>query len=142
MEEIKTKQTNANVEQFINSFVSSEHKRKDALELIKIIQEHTGYEAKMWGASIIGFGKYHYKSEKSSQEGDWPLVGFSPRKTAISLYIYVDTANQNELLQQLGTFKKSVSCIYIKKLSDINLEILKKMIDGTINFLNDKYEKQ
>jgi hypothetical protein len=141
MGEIKTKRTDVNVNEFIHSFTDSEQKRKDALELTKTIQDHTGLEPKMWGETIIGFGQYHYKSDRSSQEGDWPLVGFSPRKAALSLYVYMDTADQKELLKQLGTFKKGVSCIYVKKLSDINLEILKEMIDSTIKFLKNKYEK-
>ena len=139
MGEIKTKRTSANVDEFIRSFTDSDHKRQDAFELIKIIQNHTGFEPQMWGASIIGFGHYHYKSEKSSQEGDWPLVGFSPRKGAISLYIYVDTEEQKKLLPHLGHFKKGVSCIYIKKLSDIDLNTLRKMITCTVNFLKNKY---
>ena len=88
MSTVKTHQTNQNVFEFIETFANSEQKKKDSLELIKIMQEFTGFEPKMWGPSIIGFGVYHYKSEKSRQEGDWPLIGFSPRKAAISLYIY------------------------------------------------------
>ena len=85
MPEIKTKKTDANVFEFINNFANTEQKKKDSLELVKIMQDFTGHEPKMWGPSIIGFGMYHYKSERSSQQGDWPLVGFSPRKAAISL---------------------------------------------------------
>ena len=88
MAELKTKQTDADVTDFINTFADTEQKRKDSFELLKIMQDFTGFEPKMWGASIIGFGRYHYKSTRSTQEGDWPLVGFSPRKAAISLYVY------------------------------------------------------
>jgi hypothetical protein len=96
----------------------------------------------MWGLSIIGFGKYHYKSERSKQEGDWPLVGFSPRKAAISLYVYQGyqgSINQDELLQQLGKFKMGKGCIYVKKVSDINLETLEALILSSISFLQEKY---
>ena len=139
MAEIKTKQTNANVEDFINTFANTEQKRKEGFELLKIMQDFTGYEPKMWGPSIIGFGQYHYKSEKSRQEGDWPLVGFSPRKAAISLYVYSGCSGQDELLKELGKFKMGKACIYIKKLSDINQDVLKTLIKETINFLKTKY---
>jgi len=97
MAEIKTKQTEADVHEFINSFANTEQKKKDSFELLKLMQDFTGYEPKMWGASIIGFGQYHYKSEKSRQEGDWPLVGFSPRKAAIFLHVHCVCRGQENL---------------------------------------------
>lgn len=136
---VKTKQTEANVADFINTFADTEQKRKDGFELLKILTDYTGYEAKMWGPSIIGFGVYHYKSERSRQEGDWPMVGFSPRKAAISLYIYTGTPKNDELLPQLGKFKMGKGCIYVKKLSDINIDVLKEMSGETIRFLQSKY---
>jgi hypothetical protein len=141
MAELKTKQTNANVIEFIKSFADSDQKRKDSLELVKLMQEFTGYEPKMWGPSIIGYGSYHYKSERSRQEGDWPLVGFSPRKAAISLYVYTGAKEHEYLLKDLGRFKMGKACIYIKKLSDINQEVLKKLMKGTIDYLQSKYGK-
>jgi hypothetical protein len=140
MAEIKTKQTDLNVEAFINSFAATEQKRLDGLELLKIMSDFTGFEPKMWGSTMIGFGQYHYKSEKSRQEGDWPLVGFSPRKAAISLYVYSGEEAQDELLTKLGKFKMGKGCIYVNKLSDINVEILKDLMRSTINFLKAKYE--
>ncbi|MEZ4904372.1 MAG: DUF1801 domain-containing protein [Spirosomataceae bacterium] len=139
MAELKTKQTNASVEEFINTFADTEQKRKDGFELLQLMQDFTGYAPKMWGPSIIGFGQYHYKSERSRQEGDWPLVGFSPRKAAISLYVYSGCAGQEELLKELGKFKMGKGCIYVKKLADINQETLKKLIKSTISFLESKY---
>lgn len=139
MAEIKTKQTEANVLEFINSFANTEQKKEDSFELVKLMQDFTGYEPKMWGPSIIGFGKYHYKSEKSQQEGDWPLIGFSPRKSAISLYVYSGCSGQEDLLKELGKFKMGKACIYIKRLSDINQETLKKLMKSTIEFLQSKY---
>lgn len=139
MAEIKTKKTGADVDEFINSFADTEQKKKDSFELLKLMQDFTGYEPKMWGPSIIGFGQYHYKSERSSQEGDWPLVGFSPRKSAISLYVYSGCSGQDDLLKELGKFKMGKSCIYVKKLSDINQEPLKKLIRTTMDFLRSKY---
>src|SRR5690606_4880794 len=139
MAEIKTKQTDADVREFIESFANTEQKKQDSFELVKLMQDFTGFEPKMWGPSIIGFGQYHYKSEKSRQEGDWPLVGFSPRKTAISLYVYTGGSAQDEWLKDLGKFNKGKSCIYVKKLSDINQEILKRLIKSTKDFLQNKY---
>lgn len=104
------------------------------------MQEVTGFAPKMWGSSIIGFGQYHYKSERSTQEGDWPLVGFSPRKAAISLYVYSGSAGQDELLKNLGKFKMGKSCIYVRKLTDINQEVLKEMIRSTVKFMQEKYK--
>jgi hypothetical protein len=140
MAELKTKKNDASVSDFINAFADSEQKRKDSFELLKLMQDFTGFEPKMWGTSIIGFGYYHYKSERSSQEGDWPLVGFSPRKAAISLYVYIGTPEHEHLLEDLGKFKMGKACIYIKKLSDINQDALKKLMGATIDYLQAKYK--
>ena len=140
MAELKTKQNNANVNEFINSFADSEQKRMDSFELLKLFQDFTGFEPKMWGPSIIGFGSYHYKSERSSQEGDWPLIGFSPRKAAISLYVFTGAEEHEYLLKDLGKFKMGKACIYVKKLSDINQEVLKKLIKATIDYLQTMYK--
>jgi hypothetical protein len=141
MAEIKTKQTDADVAEFINTFADTEQKRKDSFELLKLMQDFTGFEPKMWGPSIIGFGSYHYKSERSSQEGDWPLIGFSPRKAAISLYVYTGSPEHEYLLKDLGKFKMGKACIYIKKLSDIDQNALKNLIKETIHFMQSKYGK-
>ena len=141
MAELKTKQTNTDVTAFINSFVDTEQKRMDSFELLKLMQDLTGFEPKMWGESMIGFGTYHYKSERSRQEGDWFMVGFSPRKAAISLYVYTGAKEHEYLLEGLGKFKMGKACIYVKKLSDINIDVLKKIIIETINFLQTKYGK-
>jgi hypothetical protein len=142
MAELKTKQNDADVIDFINSFADTEQKKNDSLEILRLMQAVSGFEPKMWGASIIGFGSYHYKSERSRQEGDWPLIGFSPRKAAISLYIYSGCSGQDDLLKGLGKFKMGKGCIYIKKLSDIDQDTLKKLIKTTIAFLETKYGKQ
>lgn len=141
MAEIKTKQTSADVHKFINAFADTEQKKKDSFELLKLMKDFTGFEPKMWGPSIIGFGSFHYKSERSRQEGDWPLVGFSPRKAAISLYVYSGNKEHEYLLKDLGKFKIGKACIYIKKLSDIDQEVLKKLMKETIEFLKSKYGK-
>jgi len=132
----KTIATSQSVEQFISK-VEDETKRDDSYELIKIFKSATGEEAKMWGPSIIGFGSYHYKYE-SGHEGDACLTGFSPRKSAIVLYI-MNFEGKDELLTKLGKLKPSKGCIYIKKLEDINVTVLKNMIDGSVKYLKKKY---
>lgn len=135
----KTQETIVNVNDFIGSFVNTEQKKQNSFELIKIMKAATGCEAKMWGPSIIGFGSYHYKY-KSGHEGDAPLVGFSPRKAEISLYVFSGAEEHEYLLENLGKFRKGKACIYIKKLTDINTEELKKVMGETIKFLDSKYE--
>ncbi len=139
MAEIKTKQTDADVVDFINTYADSEQKKKDSFEILAFMQDVTKQEPKMWGGSIIGFGSYHYKSQRSRQEGDWPLVGFSPRKAAISLYVYSGCAGQDDLVKKLGKFQMGKACIYIKKFSDIDKEILRKLIATTIDHLKSQY---
>ena len=139
MAELKTKQNDADITEFVNSFADTEEKRKDSFELIKLMRDFTGQEPKMWGSSIIGFGSYHYKSERSRQEGDWPLIGFSPRKAAISLYVYTGAKEHEHLLEGLGKFKMGKACIYIRKLSDIHQDVLRQVMKATIDFLQSKY---
>lgn len=139
MAELKTKCTDASVSDFIHNSVENEAKKADAFMLLDLMQAWTGYEPKMWGTSIIGFGQYHYKSERSRQEGDWPLIGFSPRKAAFSLYVYSGTELQEQLIEKLGKFSMGKGCIYVKKLSDIDTEILKKIALETVRFLQEKY---
>jgi len=138
MAELKTKQNDADVIEFINTFAESEQRKTDSFELLKIMQEFTGFEPKMWGATMIGFGSYHYKSERSTQEGYWLLVGFSPRKAAISLYVYTGSPKHEHLLKDLGKFKMGKACIYINKLSDINIDALKRLMQATIEMLEKK----
>lgn len=134
----KTKETEKSVLDFINEFADQEQKRKDSYELIRIMQDVSGFPPKMWGPSIIGFGHYHYKYE-SGHEGDAPLVGFSPRKAAISLYVFTGNKEHEHLLTDFGKFKIGKACIYVKKLSDINEGRLKAIIKETINYLHLKY---
>lgn len=141
MAELKTKRNDADVDVFIHSFANTEEKRRDSFELIKLMKNVTGCEPKMWGDSIIGFGSYHYKSERSRQEGDWFLVGFSPRKAAISLYVYTGIPEHEYILKDLGKFKMGKACIYIKKLSDINQDVLEDLMKATIEFLESKHGK-
>ena len=128
MAELKTQKNKASVKDFINT-IESEEKRKDSKELVKIFKAITKKNPVMWGTSIIGFDQYHYKPQRSKQEGDWPMTGFSPRKQNLSIYIMPGFKNKIALLKKLGKHKTSVSCLYIKRLSDINIDILKKVIE-------------
>lgn len=139
MAQNKTNPTNQDVSAFIDHFADTEQKRSDSFDLIALMQEVSGFEAQMWGPSIIGFGIYHYKYE-SGHEGNAPLVGFSPRKAAISLYAFTGLPEHEHLLNNLGKYKMGKACIYIKKLSDINSEVLKTLIKTTINYLQNKYK--
>lgn len=130
--------TDSNVLEFINTFATTEQKRQDSFQLLELMENVTGFEPKMWGPSIIGFGSYHYKYD-SGHEGDAPLIGFSPRKTAISLYVFTGLQEHQYLLENLGKFKIGKSCIYANKLSDINQQELMKLMLETITFLKSKY---
>ena len=125
MAEIKTKVTNANPEDFINS-VTNETRRKDGLVLLDMFKKITGEPAKMWGPSMIG--QYHYKSERSSQEGNWLLTGFSPRKSSLTLYVLSGFDGEADLLKKLGKHKTGVGCLYINKLTDVDINVLEELI--------------
>lgn len=139
MAKTKTNYTEVDVKDFLDSYVDNEHKRTDSLQLIELMKEWSDSEPKMWGPSIIGFGNYHYKYA-SGHEGDAPVIGFSPRKAAFSLYVYSDTEKSKLLLPDLGKFKMSKACIYIKKLSDINIPILKELCMESIQYISEHYE--
>lgn len=136
MAEIKTKVTNIVAEDFITD-VENKKRREDALVLLDMFKRVTKLEPRMWGPSMIGFGKYHYKTDRSNQEGDWPLVAFSPRKQNLTLY--VDPNRFPELLQNLGKYKTSVACLYINKLEDINLVTLENLITASYTWSKQKY---
>ncbi len=138
MAELKTKVTTASVTDFIGE-ISGTEKRRDSLTLLKIFKSVTGEKPKMWGSSIIGFGKYHYSSERSAQKGDWPLTGFSPRKQNLTLYIMPGFKNYGTLLKDLGKHKTSVGCLYVKRLSDVNEKVLIKLIEKSFVDTKKKY---
>ncbi len=140
MAELKTKEHDADVVAFIKAFSNNEQKVKDSLQLIQLMQDVTGCKPKMWGPSIVGFGKYHYKSERSAQQGDMPLIGFSPRKAALSLYVYSGGKVQDDLLKKLGKFKMGKACMYVKRLSDIDTHVLTQLMIDSVNFLKTKHD--
>lgn len=133
----KTVPTQASVTDFINA-VDNDQKRKDSFRLIELMKEISDQEPYMWGPSIIGFGNYHYVYD-SGHEGDAPLLGFSPRKAAISLYIFTGLDQHKHLLDNLGKFTMGKACIYVKKLEDINEEVLVKVMKQTLAYLQEKY---
>lgn len=139
MAEVKTKVSNKSVLAFIKA-IEDKEKMKDAKALLSIFKEVTGEKPKLWGESIIGFGMYHYESEKSSQKGDWPLTGFSPRKQNLTVYIMPGFTEYQALMKEIGKHKTSRSCLYFKKLSDINIEVLKKLIAYSIRDMKKKYK--
>lgn len=139
MSKNKTAETEVSVATFLDSFVESEQKKEDSLRLIALMRDWSGFEPKMWGASIIGFGSYHYKYA-SGHEGDMPLIAFSPRKAAFSLYVYSPTEENKHLLDGLGKYKMAKACIYVNKLADISIPVLEKICRDSIAYLNEHHE--
>jgi len=137
----KTTYTDINVTDFINNFVDKEEKKQDSLRLVELMQKWSGCAPKMWGPTIIGFGNYHYKYA-SGHEGDAPLIGFSPRKAEFSLYVTVPDQEHTDLLKDLGKFKMGKSCIYFKKLADLNLDVLEQLSKSTIQYLQTHHDSR
>jgi hypothetical protein len=135
---VKTTENKNSVKDFIKS-VPDQQRQKDALAIIELMKKESGFEPKMWGPAIIGFGSYHYKYE-SGREGDAPLVGFSPRKTEFAFYLTSQFDQREELLKQLGKHKSAKGCVYIKKLEDVKVDVLKKMIANSIKYYKAKYK--
>lgn len=127
MAEIKTKPTDQNPEDFLHT-IEPEWKREDSFVLLRLYEKVTGEKAVMWGPSIVGFGKYHVKSKKSTQGADWPRAGFSPRKQSLTLYVMDGNSDSEELFKKLGRHTTSKACLYLKRLSDVDLNILEKLI--------------
>ncbi|WP_028539369.1 DUF1801 domain-containing protein [Paenibacillus sp. J14] len=137
MYELKTKENDNSVIEFIEG-VADAKKREDAYRLLDVFTETTGYPAKMWGSSIIGFGSYHYKYA-SGHEGDAPLVGFSPRKAKISLYLASNDPERDALLESLGKHTQGKGCVYINKVADIDVDVLRKLIRQSVEHLRKLY---
>ncbi|WP_436517441.1 DUF1801 domain-containing protein [Ekhidna sp. To15] len=137
MAELKTQPGDQSVKDFIDS-IEPEWKRDDARQLQELFEKVTGEKPVMWGDSIVGYGNYHYKY-KSGREGDWFLAGFSPRKTSMTIYIVGGFDGQEEHLEKLGKHKKSVGCLYVKKLADINMKAVEQMTKKSIETLKKRY---
>ena len=136
MKKNKTTETQNSVEDFIDA-IANETKRDDSRAIIELYKKQTGFEPKLWGPSIIGFGQYHYVYE-SGHEGDAPLAAFSPRKEAIVFYL-CDYEGRDQMLAQLGKHKLTKGCVYVKKLEDIDVNVLKKLITGSMKSTKAKY---
>ncbi|NOT38377.1 MAG: DUF1801 domain-containing protein [Saprospiraceae bacterium] len=129
--EIKTKQTDASVESFLNK-VADETKRKDSFVILEFMKKHTKEIPKLWGSSMIGFGNMRYKSPATGREVDWFKIGFSPRKANISFHLGMHMSNATSLFPKLGKHKTSVGCLYINKLEDVNIKVLEEIIKASI----------
>jgi hypothetical protein len=128
--EIKTKETDSSVEDFINK-VADEQKRKDSFTLVKLMEKATKEKPKMWGSSMIGFGNKRYKSEATGREVDWFKIGFAPRKANLSIYLATDITVYAKSLKKLGKHKTGVGCLYVNKLDGIDMKVLEEMINTT-----------
>lgn len=137
MAELKTKVTELDPREFLDALEPDE-KRQDCFWLLEQMEELSGSPAKMWGESMIGFGSYHYVYD-SGREGDWFEVGFAPRKQSLVVYIMPGFSTYDDLLSQLGKYKTGKSCLYIKKLSGVNREVLRDLIDQSLKAMREKY---
>lgn len=134
----KTVETDASVEEFING-VDNEQKRKDSWDLLALMENITGSKAKMWGSSLIGFGQYHYKYE-SGREGDFFITGFSPRKTALTVYVMPGFDGYKKQLEKLGPYKTGKSCLYLKNLEVVDRNVLQEIIKDSVSVMHKRYE--
>ena len=140
MSEIKTKPVDNDIDSFLLS-VEPDKKRVDSIELKKLFDSVVKEKASLWNNNMIGYGSYHYKSDRSKQEGDWPLTGFSPRKQYIAIYIMSHVSNYKDLLSKLGKYKSTTgSCIYVNKIEDINLDVLKEIISASVADMKKNYK--
>jgi len=137
MSELKTKENKASVEKFLKG-VSDTKKREDSFTILEMMKKITKKEPKMWGPSIVGFGKYHYKYE-SGREGDFFISGFSPRKQNLTIYIMPGFKKYEELMKKLGKYKTGKSCLYIKRLEDVDMKILKELVSSSFKYMKEKY---
>ena len=138
MADNKTKATRASVTAFIHS-IEDKQKRADARKVATMMRKATGKRARMWGASIVGYGTYHYKYE-SGREGDFMITGFSPRRQALTVYILAGFGRFDTLMGKLGKYKTGKSCLYIKRLSDVDEKVLEKLIDASVRYMRENYE--
>ncbi|MCB9300770.1 MAG: DUF1801 domain-containing protein [Lewinellaceae bacterium] len=137
MAELKTTPNDANVQAFLDG-VEDEKKRQDAYAILELMKEVSGEPPKMWGPSIVGFGAYHYKYD-SGREGDWFLTGFSPRKQNLTLYIMAGFSRYDDLMGRLGKYKTGKSCLYIKKLEDVDQGVLKELVEESVGYMRARY---
>lgn len=138
MAENKTKPSKVSVAAFMNS-IEDKQKRLDARKVAAMMREATGSRARMWGANIVGFGEYHYKYD-SGREGDFMITGFSPRKQALTLYVIPGFKHFEPLMNKLGKYKTGKSCLYVKRLADVDEKVLKQLIVGSVKHMRKNYK--
>lgn len=138
MAELKTKMNDNDIVEFLNG-IDNEDRKNDCFKLLKLIGQWTNEPPKMWGQSIVGFGSYHYKYD-SGREGDWFLTGFSPRKHNLTIYITAGFKAYDEIMKELGKYKIGSSCLYMKRLSDIDTDKLKILIEKSVAYMKERYE--
>lgn len=137
MSDLKTQANDASVEDFLAA-VPNARRREDSGKVLDLMLEVTGEPARMWGDSIVGFGTYHYRY-KSGREGDWPRTGFSPRKQYLAIYIMPGFDEYEALLSRLGKHRTSVSCLYINKLADVDMDVLREIVAGSYEEMARRY---
>lgn len=140
MSELKTKRNDGDVRGYLES-VANKRRREDALVMLELMREITGEPPEMWGSSIVGFGSYHYRYA-SGREGDWPIIGFAPRKQSLTLYIMPGFDRYEDLMAKLGKYKTGKSCLYINKLDDVNMETLKALIAESVEYMRRAYPRR
>ena len=137
MAEHKTKKNDSDIAEFLKG-IDNEDRQKDCFKLLELMEQWLGETPKMWGESIVGFGSYHYKYD-SGREGDWFLTGFSPRKQNLTIYITAGFKEYDEILKELGKHKTGSSCLYVKKLSDIDIDKLKILVEKSVAYMKERY---
>ncbi len=137
MAELKTKKNDASVEGFLTG-VENERRREDSFVVLEMMKRVTGEEPTMWGTSIVGFGSYHYRYA-SGREGDWPRIGFSPRKQSLTLYVMPGFSNYDDLLSRLGKHRTGKSCLYVNKLADVDMDVLEQLIRSSLDAMREMY---
>ena len=140
MAELKTKQTKESVTDFIAA-IADEGRRKECKELLKLFKEVTKEKPVIWGNGVVGFGTFHYKSERSRQQGDWYISGFSPRKLNFTIYIMPGFSGYPDLMKKLGKYKTGGGCLYINKLADVDTKVLKELISRAVTFMKEKFKQ-
>ena len=137
MAEPKTKKNDASVEGFLAG-VENERRREDSFVVLEMMKRITGEEPTMWGSSIVGFGSYHYRYA-SGREGDWPRIGFSPRKQSLTLYVMPGFSSYDDLLSRLGKHRTGKSCLYVNKLADVDMDVLEQLIRSSLDAMREMY---
>jgi hypothetical protein len=136
MADLKTRPTGGDVDAFVRA-IADETRREDCLKLLELMGRVTGVAPRMWGSSIVGFGSYHYQYA-SGREGDWFLTGFSPRKRDLTLYIMAGFEGYGDLLARLGPHRTGKSCLYVKRLADLDLEVLEALVAASVKHMQER----